>query len=905
MEKVKYRFKNKIAYKNKDKDFFNQNPLNLMNKTFSNPKTKLSEFQKGKEFKKNINEQQQQHSSKAFYRIWSSQNILYGNNNWDYIKKPIRNNLYSSSSIIFRAPSVKENRYEISRMMRKEKYKKMNYLNNIYNTLMISESKLYRKRLYLTGFKSNSTKGKVELKKRYNMDDMNSLNNNEKNININLRLGIKSSFVKNRGKKNINGYESSLIRYKYLKKKLEENEKFEIKNKFNNKNNKHSDIPTSSTYKTNYNSKYSKLISAKKLLSDNSKSNDMNIKSFSISNASTAKLRKTANKENNNFEINEKRPLSKKESVFLYQYKDYNINNKQSSFRIYNDIEMSNMSIQLNEIVYNHDSELNKNIIELGKLIMRFRTFKDFQIIRLDEISKQDIKGLEKRINLLQNSLKKYNQISIDYFREIQDYISFLNNEKFNSNNNLEAEYNKKFNLYFELEKLVNDTVVKQRELEHLIVIKFFLIQVKFNLIKQPSYFNSLLKEASRKHQLGRLILELKIQPQNQNVVRFMESVTELTTEREQNILSLTPKLAAKTLNKFNPKKKSKKLSQVFMLKSNNNTNSSNNSNINNNETYDKEIMKYMNKNDKIIFKTPDEFIDLLSSLENKNLRMIQNVNYIRNNINRLKREYENITKSDISEEINKDIKIKEDRLKLLKEENASLSERYEYFTNPKNKLLDSENSIRRMKEGKKGFIIDLYALKSLTYYKIIEKYKRKGILLLEKLLTAVKNFFGLKYNEYGINRGYEIIGKNELDKMLKLNPKNIKNMNSITINEYTLCLLKLYENICEFVKYKDAKYNLIEENRHLIHKKKEEIQLQRKLQNSRNVRQLAEEKRMAGIKNIMQKDIRINALFRKIIDENIVLKNKIRKNKSLKEIDKYKKNYKEKEFNFYVNYYN
>ena len=322
MEKVKYRFKNKIAYKNKDKDFFNRNPLNLMNKTFSNPKTKLSDFQKGKEFKKNINEQQQQHSSKAFYRIWSSQNILYGNNNWDYIKKPIRNNLYSSSSIIFRAPSVKENRYEISRMMRKEKYKKMNYLNNIYNTLMISESKLYRKRLYLTGFKANSTKGKVELKKRYNMDDMNSLNNNEKNININLRLGIKSSFVKNRGKKNINGYESSLIRYKYLKKKLEENEKFEIKNKFNNKNNKHSDIPTSSTYKTNYNSKYSKLISAKKLLSDNSKSNDMNIKSFSISNTSTAKLRKTANKENNNFEINEKRPSSKKESVFLYQYKD-------------------------------------------------------------------------------------------------------------------------------------------------------------------------------------------------------------------------------------------------------------------------------------------------------------------------------------------------------------------------------------------------------------------------------------------------------------------------------------------------------------------------------------------------------------------------------------------------------
>ena len=141
------------------------------------------------------------------------------------------------------------------------------------------------------------------------------------------------------------------------------------------------------------------------------------------------------------------------------------------------------------------------------------------------------------------------------------------------------------------------------------------------------------------------------------------------------------------------------------------------------------------------------------------------------------------------------------------------------------------------------------------------------------------------------------------MNKILKLNQKNIKNLNTPTINEYTLRLLKLYENICEFIKYKDFIYNSIEKNRNIIHKKKEEIQLQRKMKNSRNIRQLAEEKRMAGIKNIMQKDIRINSLFRKVMDENIVLKNKIRKNKSLGEIYKYKKNFKEREFNFYVNY--
>ena len=94
-----------------------------------------------------------------------------------------------------------------------------------------------------------------------------------------------------------------------------------------------------------------------------------------------------------------------------------------------------------------------------------------------------------------------------------------------------------------------------------------------------------------------------------------------------------------------------------------------------------------------------------------------------------------------------------------------------------------------------------------------------------------------------------------------------------------------------------------IKKNRHLIYKKKEEIQYERKMNNSKNIRQVEEEKRMQGIKNIMQKDIRINALFRKIFDENIVLRNKIKKNKSVTDMLKYKKFYKEKELNFYVNY--
>ena len=304
-----------------------------------------------------------------------------------------------------------------------------------------------------------------------------------------------------------------------------------------------------------------------------------------------------------------------------------------------------------------------------------------------------------------------------------------------------------------------------------------------------------------------------------------------------------------------------------------------------------------------VVFKTPNEFMDTLTYLENKNLRLIQENNYIKNNINNLKRKFETLSQNNINEEIEKDIKEKENLLKILKEENRSLSESYNYIINLNNKLSESNRTKRQAKEAKKGFIIDLNALKSLAYMKIIEKYKKKGMFFLEKLLDTVKNFFNLNYNEYGIEKGYELIGKNDLSKIFKLTQKNIKNLNISAINEYTINLLKLYENICEFVKYKDKIYNSNKKNRHLIYKKKEEIQYERKMNNSKNIRQVEEEKRMQGIKNIMQKDIRINALFRKIFDENIVLRNKIKKNKSVTDMLKYKKFYKEKELNFYVNY--
>ena len=50
-----------------------------------------------------------------------------------------------------KAPSLKENQKEINRMIKKRKLKKIEDLNNIYNNILINESKLFRSSLYITG----------------------------------------------------------------------------------------------------------------------------------------------------------------------------------------------------------------------------------------------------------------------------------------------------------------------------------------------------------------------------------------------------------------------------------------------------------------------------------------------------------------------------------------------------------------------------------------------------------------------------------------------------------------------------------------------------------------------------------------------------------------------------------
>ena len=774
-------------------------------------------------------------------RVWSSQNLLNKDKNNSFNKNNYISNYYCGSAL-HRAPSIKENKLEINEILKKENNKRLNELNNMYNTMMINESKLYRQKLYLFSNDSkrydNDNKMRNNLKKKYSTNDMNNINNIIKSLKPNLKKII---------------YKKKKKQYCKIHNDISQKE---INNNLLNK----SDDLTISTNKSSYYSRYKDKKKYYKI---------KNINDIYLSKRNIGKTYKKLN-------LIKKEEYLKKNENILY-FSENKEKNNESLFQKYKDIEISRMRLDLNDIVLAKTNE-KQHFNELEEKIIKFNALKEFQKNRLEVMSRQDINGLENRILLLEEIIKKYNKITINYFRELKDYIHFLNDEKYRISNYFEEENNLRFNLFYDIEKLMTDNVLKQRELEHLVEIRHFLIQVKNTLIKQPSYFNDLLKEISRKYELGKLIINLKIQPQNQNVTRFLESIPELKDMEVSSPLFL--QYQNKTLNE---NKKDKKYSQIFRIRKSNNN-----------------FKKYINYPDKQIFESPEEFLIVFDNIESKILRLMKENDDIKRNIEILKNEYEEVFENNLILERGDDIFKKKEKLKLVMDENNKLNKKYNYLKNIK----EDKKSIKDEIKKERGYIImDLNAFKKIMYHKMINQFKYRGLLILAKLVDIIKNFFSLNYSNYGINKAYKFVEKSILNKILRINIKNINNINQSYINIYILNLLKVYEDICEYIKYKDKQYNSIESNKLIIHMKNEELQLQRKINNSRNIRQLAEEKRINGIKKIIEKNKRPNLLFKGNIDDDVVLRNKANKKSNSAKLGNIKKDFKEREFNFYISY--
>ena len=121
-------------------------------------------------------------------KIKSSQrtkDILTPNN---YPKNPNLIPVINNLSIIKnnKAPTFQQNQKEIMRFIKKKKMKRNNELNNLYNSMLINESKLFRNNLYVTQsefkkFNSQSNSNKKDILSPSNKITRNIYNNNPKN----------------------------------------------------------------------------------------------------------------------------------------------------------------------------------------------------------------------------------------------------------------------------------------------------------------------------------------------------------------------------------------------------------------------------------------------------------------------------------------------------------------------------------------------------------------------------------------------------------------------------------------------------------------------------------------------------------------------------------------------------
>jgi hypothetical protein len=171
-------------------------------------------------------------------RAWSSYNIFFNNkartSKYSNILLYQHNNFYYGTSI-FSAPSVKQNRVEINRLLKNNRNRRLNYINNMHNAMMIKNSKLYRKKInFFSKENSFDNKLKKNLKEKYNINDMNIINNKDKVDNKDnkdiiekkdilnvLKTTLKQNFrghlTGKLNKRNFSSYELSLKKYKYLK----------------------------------------------------------------------------------------------------------------------------------------------------------------------------------------------------------------------------------------------------------------------------------------------------------------------------------------------------------------------------------------------------------------------------------------------------------------------------------------------------------------------------------------------------------------------------------------------------------------------------------------------------------------------------------------------------------------
>ena len=563
-----------------------------------------------------------------------------------------------------------------------------------------------------------------------------------------------------------------------------------------------------------------------------------------------------------------KRPFTQKKS-FLPILKRNSSENSEIFFN-----SNTKMLLDINELLYNGLSEDRNELIQNSKKINLLKIFEKYQKLRFQIHKKYDINELKNKIIQFEKNVKEINQKYQLFEMNMIHYFKFLQIQKTKEIYKLEKILEDKYKVQIKVDKLLVNIINKEYELEKLIDIRNFLLLVKFKILKFPSELNSITNNIYNRDNIMNELKTLFTKFNNVQVRKFIIDYQEYQEDINKNISQTN-------------------LNNNINLIVNTSKKKINNLKNKNDRDINKKIIQLINEKNPIFNKT-EEFNDIILSLENNNLDLLKQSEKIYRNIITLKNEYNLILKDiknydTVIETIKKE---KEDKLNDLYNKNKYLNDYYQslIIQNSNRKENDKTKNINK---NSFGILIDMDKISMVKYKYIIKSYKYNYTLLLTKLIDFINEFLKLNYENYNKHKIYTIINKDIYNTIMKTNLFSANEIKYL-VYEYCVELLKVYENIIEFVLINNKKYEQNKKNIPIMMRLKDKLIRIRMNENSKEMRGFFEQKREDEKKIIFEKSKK--AFYQ--VNKNILefhSENKKKKNQKMKNEELYKRNENEK----------
>lgn len=459
------------------------------------------------------------------------------------------------------------------------------------------------------------------------------------------------------------------------------------------------------------------------------------------------------------------------------------------------------------------DKRSGSKLAECSRKIYILHNYIKFKRKRMEQ--EEEMKNNEiNKINQVYSSLVNNKNCFLDkYCRTYDGYLKFLKSKINNEKQNLEDLIDKQYNLQYEVNQLLSETIKKQEKLEEYVEKKDLIFKIKLKQNKMPiERINKSFKE-TRIAELGALIQSLQSKIDTGIIEKFMKHYA----------------FVKKGILKINQVEKLELIDSI--------SESSENQSI-----------------QKIPFKNVDDFMHIFTYLKNRNMNLLLENEEIRNLTKNYQIQYDEIEKeSNIAEDVvQKLINEKYEKFKQLRMKNEKLQKKLFFFQNQHISISTPHQKLAKVSGGS---FINREMINLENYKTILSNYKIEYLYMMKKLFEFIENFVKLKYGTFNYQKVFTYIKQDDYYKYMKM---KFTNENGKDIQKIILKLILIYEKIVENVFNKQNQYINDAKSKQKTIQLIIENQKKAKIDNARIIRLYLEHKRDEVKENIIHKNSKI-----------------------------------------------